>query len=53
MDFEILTLGDGENRLLVTVFGDGAYLIEDGEGAQILISKDQIKELIEKIGGEL
>jgi len=51
MDFEIKTLGTGDNLIMVTIFGDGAFLLEDKEGAQILITKEQIIELA-KIGGQ-
>ena len=49
MDWEIQTLGSEDNLIVVTIFGDGAFLLEDREGAQILITKEQISELA-KIG---
>jgi UDP-N-acetylenolpyruvoylglucosamine reductase len=52
MDFEIITIGEGDNLLLATDFQDGAYLLEDKEGSQILITKEQILEFVKKIGGQ-
>ena len=52
-DFTNFTIGEGTgNPLEVTNFEDGNVMLQDGEGAMILISLDQLTELITKLKGE-
>lgn len=51
-EFRTFTVGESENQITVTDFRDGMIFLEDGKGAKVLMSIDQLTELIDKPKGE-
>ena len=47
--FRTFFIGENENIIEVTDFRDGMLYLKDGEGAVILMSVDQLTELITKL----
>jgi hypothetical protein len=50
-EFKVVFAGEN-NEIECTDFADGMLLIRDAEGDTILISKDQLMEIIDKLKGE-
>jgi hypothetical protein len=48
-DFRVFTVGENGNQIQVTDFRDGMIMLEDGEKGTVLISLDQLTELIDKL----
>jgi hypothetical protein len=51
-DFKTIIVDDVTNPGECTVCSDGMLMIKDGENDRILISVDQLTELIDKLKGE-
>ena len=48
-EFRTIVVGENEGLIECTVFGDGMLMLKDSENATILISEDQLSELISKL----